>query len=298
MGSETYEFSGYTEAQCLTMANAILLKSNVNISIYRVTYVQGKDVMFPCEQCDFAYNREPYNVVSAKHFIGEVVYEGVHNLLVSAALSDKFPYIQKTILGNVDVNTTQIDATQAIVATKTTAVEAVAAIEAAGLNIATTKEVAFVDGTATGMKNYVRSMFEARQSTAYNVLSVTLTLCPFSTQITDLNGDYTPTTTYDFTAPKDGIYFFRGSVLFNSYTWAAGDKFQLRLYVDGTIKAYLDRHTCSSSYTDNIYLHGTYIIELSAGEKVDLRVASWHASTVKIRGDSVYNIFSGYWVMS
>jgi len=93
-----------------------------------VTYAKSKDIMYPCEQCDFAYNREPYNVVSAKHFIGEVVYEGVRNLLVSAALSDKFPYIQKTILGNVDVNTAQIDATQAIVATKTNVVEAVAAV--------------------------------------------------------------------------------------------------------------------------------------------------------------------------
>jgi len=169
---------------------------------------------------------------------------------VSAALSDKFPYIQKTILGNVDVNTAQIDATQASIAEMKTDLSLV-------------------------------THFCSYTSPAISLTSITggYDTLKLGTKISDANDDYNNsavgTDAWKWTCPQSGTYLLEMIITMGACTTYAIGNFMTGFFKqEGTIKPNVATHYVwnTTSVAQYVGFKGMSIVECDEDDELELMV--------------------------
>ena len=141
--------------------------------------------------------------------------------------------------------------------------------------LATSGTLPALDGSAlTNMAGSASFMIDMNGNQA--ISGTTWTKLEFDTEETDPDGVYN-TTTYQFTAPADGNYFFHGRCNIDQYT-NKDDTVYLRFYVNNNQPSVGDAtESVQSGYSVgggnnwfNVQTQGT--LNLSANDTVDLRV--------------------------
>ncbi len=76
-----------------------------------------------------------------------------------------------------------------------------------------------------------------------------------------------------FTAPADGFYQVSALVEFaTTVNWVVGERAQLQVYKNGALYALLDAQENNGATTHNVILQGDDVIQLTAGDTLDVRV--------------------------
>lgn len=131
----------------------------------------------------------------------------------------------------------------------------------------------------------LRPAFDA-YGTVGNVLFTTDTPIPLNSTTFNIGSNYS-TSTYRFTAPVAGIYFFRAQV----YKQASGNASRLRLYKNAADVRVYQYISATDTYTFGI----TGVISLTVGDYVTCNFNSDGAGTNIYLADNHTN-FSGYLV--
>ncbi len=86
-------------------------------------------------------------------------------------------------------------------------------------------------------------------------------------------GTVTVGASWKFTAPAGGFYQVSVLVEFaTTVNWAVGERAQLQLFKNGTLYALLDAQENNGATTHNVALQGDDVIQLIAGDTIDVRV--------------------------
>jgi len=138
--------------------------------------------------------------------------------------------------------------------------------------------------------------FEAQMTGGGTVANNTYTTIPYNSEANDEGGDYN-NSTYKFTAPCNGIYFFSAHFLWaNDSDWDSGDNPVIGFSVndaeasDGRL---LDR---TGNFTEFFSMHTTAIIKLDSGDTVNVDAYQNTGATLNLYnggGEASYNQFMG-----
>lgn len=114
---------------------------------------------------------------------------------------------------------------------------------------------------------------------------ITTSPVPFNNKVLDLGNNFDATTDYDFTCPVDGIYSFTFNNGIVKITGSGGYIYTY-LTVNGTGQGYqYDQYNSAGTYSNQ---SRTYILSLSANDKVDVRVtassAQYYNGTISLVG--------------
>lgn len=132
-----------------------------------------------------------------------------------------------------------------------------------------------------------RAITAAGQSIPNN----TSTVVDFGTISFDTDSAITTGAGWRFTAPVSGNYLVSASIIFtNTTTWADVELGALILHKNGSLYAYLDRKDSYGS-ASSVYmqLSGTSLVNLSAGEYVDIRVLQNSGGALALLNSNQYN---------
>jgi len=112
-------------------------------------------------------------------------------------------------------------------------------------------------------QSYVRATSSSGQSISAN----STTRIVFETEVTDVLGEYDPTTGV-FTAKEAGLYQVSAIVVFNSVAWTAVRTIQL-LNRDGSRMSY---YILPAAMTGQLSISGSNLVSLAAGGSIDVNV--------------------------
>lgn len=84
-------------------------------------------------------------------------------------------------------------------------------------------------------------------------------------------GEY-DSTTWTFTASKAGFYLVCARLLTANAAWTAGDRTEMELRVNQTTVSFLVRYEFVAATTDYFFFCGSDIVEIAAGDDIDIRV--------------------------
>jgi hypothetical protein len=98
----------------------------------------------------------------------------------------------------------------------------------------------------------------------------TWTKLQYDTEVVDTDSAFDNTTNYRFTVPsgKGGLYFFRGN--FGVEGLDAGERAQMRIYVNGSGQDYSFVRVWSSDTDQGWYIESSGFFNLSAGDYVEM----------------------------
>ena len=138
--------------------------------------------------------------------------------------------------------------------------------------------------------------FEAQATGGTTVPDSTYTKVEYNNEAVDLGGDYS--NVYDrFTAPVNGVYFFRAQFLWdNASNWDAGDNPIIALSVndsDGSDGRFMIR---TGNFTEFFSMQTTAILKLDQGDTVHVDAYQNTGTTLYIYdggGEGAYNQFMG-----
>lgn len=131
--------------------------------------------------------------------------------------------------------------------------------------------------------------FSAYRNAAYNTTGGVI---PFDTKLFDTNNDFDVTTNIGrYTAPVDGFYQFSSAVMASV---GSGSHYIMALYKNGVEFKRLYEYTCSS--TTNWTFTGSVLIELSAGDYIDVRFSPPGITTIFEGGAGAYTWVTGFLV--
>ena len=138
--------------------------------------------------------------------------------------------------------------------------------------------------------------FEAQCTGGTSVANATYTKVEYNSEAVDLGGDYS--TTYDrFTAPVNGVYFFRAQFLWsNASNWDSGDNPIIGFSVndvDASDGRFMIR---TGNFTEYFSMQTTAIIKLDASDTVHVDAYQNTGTTLYIYdggGEGSYNQFMG-----
>lgn len=131
----------------------------------------------------------------------------------------------------------------------------------------------------------------ARYSTnaSQSLTSGSITIINFEDQTKDLTASVTVGGSWKFTAPSYGFYKVKSKIIINTAAaWADGEAGSLRLYKNGSQYSVLDRKDNQPTNTF-MPLVGSDVVELNAGDYVDVRVDQNSGSTLNIEGSGDQN---------
>lgn len=135
-----------------------------------------------------------------------------------------------------------------------------------------------------------RYMTAAGQSIANN----TTTVINFGTAVIDTHSRVTVGAAWKFTASIGGYYRVSAAVLFaGTTTWALGEAASLNLYNNGGAVSILDRKdNFDGGGTQFLQLSGSDVIQLVAGDLLDIRVLQGSGAALSLHTDAAANYIS------
>jgi cobalamin biosynthesis Mg chelatase CobN len=128
------------------------------------------------------------------------------------------------------------------------------------------------------------------RSTAQAISNNTATILDFATQSFDVGGNVTTGASWKFTAPITGIYEVSAQVLFASTTtWAETELAEIFLYKNGVVYSYLDFATQFGNADTYMHLSGFDLLQLNAGDYIDVRVLQDSGGSLNLYIDEPWN---------
>lgn len=98
------------------------------------------------------------------------------------------------------------------------------------------------------------------------------TLIPFSAATFDTHSCLTVGASFKFTADRDGIFEVRAHVTFTSQTWPDGSSVDLTIRKNGAFYSHIGGYVAGGDTTGVVRLDGSDLIELEAGDYVQIYV--------------------------
>ena len=134
--------------------------------------------------------------------------------------------------------------------------------------------------------------FKAYLSSNVNPSKGTNITVPYNVEEYDTQGNFS-TSTYKFTAPVAGKYLF--TVNFNAYSLDDTAYLRLMLLINAsTIRTLFLLQNMPTGNTGDINISGSDILNLSAGNTVEVRVYTDGSGTFGLSQDLIWNSFSGH----
>lgn len=119
------------------------------------------------------------------------------------------------------------------------------------------------------------------------------TILDFGTKSIDTNGAVTTGASWKYTAQSACVLEVSTNILFNSATWNINDAANMRLFKNGVAYANLYRFEAQATIAQFGNLNGSTIIELNAGDYVDVRVSSTRTGgSTTLINDAIFNHIS------
>jgi len=148
-------------------------------------------------------------------------------------------------------------------------------------------------GTATGFAESEVS-FKITQNSNQNVSTATTTVVVFDSTTNGFDqGSNFNTSTYKFTAPSAGRYFFHSSVILE-YGNAAGEYGNLTFFVNGSDRQAAMRQVVDGDPTLGSNLQLSSILDLSASDTVEVKIYHTQGGTQAIDSNEDFTYFMGY----
>lgn len=139
----------------------------------------------------------------------------------------------------------------------------------------------------TSSTAFARCKVSASQSLANN----TATIIDFASKDFDPDTAVTTGSSWKYTCPtgKAGYYIVCASLLIDyPGSWNAGERAELRLYKNGSQYAVLDGFTMQAAASYYVGLSGISIINLAAGDYIDIRLWQDSGASAQHNGDGSY----------
>lgn len=136
------------------------------------------------------------------------------------------------------------------------------------------------------------SLVKATRQSYQSIPSDTFTKVELNIVSIDSEDEYDPDTNYRFTANSDGVYRVGALITSAGETWSVGKVAQINIYKNGANFALLDLRWLDAIGTRNLFLNGTTIIQLSAGDYLELYFKHTLGSNINIAQAAERNILT------
>ena len=128
-------------------------------------------------------------------------------------------------------------------------------------------------------------------NTVRTIVSGVFTIYNYEDVVFDPYGLVTTGAAWKFTADHDGYYFCKAQVVWDLYTWAAGNANYLYCYKNNVGFAVLDwwQTNVNSAVPRDIQQEGSCLVWLDKGDFVDFRIWQTSGANKVTWGGAVYN---------
>lgn len=124
-----------------------------------------------------------------------------------------------------------------------------------------------------------------------NIANNTVTVIDYGTQVIDTAAAVTTGASWRFTAPIAGNYLVAAKVLYSGSTgWADTEFMLLSVYKNGSLYGHLSRSDNYSSASSVLLgINGVLIVNLAAGEYIDIRTQHTNGAALALLASAVHN---------
>lgn len=132
--------------------------------------------------------------------------------------------------------------------------------------------------------------FRATKADGQSISASSTTIVTYPDEVYDLGGEFASPT---FTAINSGKYSVSSSLAFASGAWVAANILDLRISIDGTPIAVLDRKPIEANITTVMQVKGSTIVNLTAEQTLEITIFHNRAAgaLATYSSDSLFNYF-------
>ena len=133
-------------------------------------------------------------------------------------------------------------------------------------------------------------MFKALNNATQNIALFSLTIVTFAVEVLDENNEYDPAIS-TFVSQKKGIYAFDASIGTQPVSVGKAYKVLLAINVNGSTLIFDTESVPAELAFGGDTIHLSTIVQLQAGDRVQVAAASWNVATIQVSKAQTY--FSG-----